>query len=114
MRLRAPALLLASLAACAISPAVASADSPLPYSAQVTAEQLAAFTDAGFDVGELGYDPSDGGRQEVQFVATKADLAHLEREGISAAPLPLERPAAKSKAVGSGPNQFFNVYRSYM
>jgi hypothetical protein len=45
MRVRAPALLLASLAACAFTPAAASAADTLnPYSAEVTADDAAELT----------------------------------------------------------------------
>jgi hypothetical protein len=115
MRLRAPALLLASLAACAISPAAASAaDSLLPYSAEVTAEQAGLLNDQGFDIAESGFDATDGSSQNVEFVATQRQVAGLKRDGIAAAPMELDPPMPKSKAFGDSPNRFFNVYRTYM
>ena len=114
MRLRGPALLL-SLAACAITPAAAAAEeSMLPYSAKVDAGQLAVLGEQGFDVTETGFDASRGGTQTVEIVATASEVAELKRDGITAEPLAIEQPAAKSKALGDSPNPFFNVYRSYM
>jgi hypothetical protein len=115
MRMRAPALLLALLAACVIAPATATAaDSPLPYAAEVTADQVADMGDQGFDLHELGFDPSGAASQKVEFIATRSEVAALAARGIEARAVPLEQPTPKSAARGDSPNPFFNVYRSYM
>src|SRR3954468_19314502 len=102
MRLRAAALLLAALAACAIAPAAGSAaESPLPYSVDVTADQAAALAAKGFDLDESGYDSSKQDQtQEIGIIATPSEVAGLKRDGISAAPIGLDKPVAKSKALG--------------
>jgi hypothetical protein len=115
MRSRAPVALLASLAACALVPAAASADAGLaPYKAQVTAAGAATLNAEGIDVAEGGFDASKSGAQSVEFAATGKQVAELGKLGIDAAPLPIDKPAAKSAALGDSPNPFFNVYRSYM
>ncbi|HEX6027065.1 MAG TPA: M14 family zinc carboxypeptidase, partial [Solirubrobacter sp.] len=115
MRSRAPVALLASLAACVLVPAAASADDGLaPYQAQVTADEVAVLKDRGFDVGEGGFDSSKSSAQTVEFAATSKQVEQLDKLGIEAEPLPSEKPVAKSAALGDSPNPFFNVYRSYM
>src|SRR5690349_12836931 len=105
MRMRAPALLLALLPACVIAPATATAaDSPLPYAADVTADQVAEMGDQGFDLHELGFDPSGEARQEVEFIATRSEVAELAAQGIEARALPIEQPTRKSAAFGDSPN----------
>src|SRR5687767_7935182 len=107
MRARASALLLASLAACAIAPSAASAaDSLMPYSAEVTAAQAGQLNDEGFDIGESGFDASGAATQEVQFVATQEQIAELRRDGIDAERLALDKPRTKSAARGDSPNPF--------
>jgi hypothetical protein len=115
MRSRAPVALLASLAACVTLPAAASAaDTLKPFSAQVTAGQAATLAADGIDVQEAGYDASRSEAQRVEFVATSKDVAELAESGITATPLAIDKPLVKSAALGDSPNQFFNVYRSYM
>ena len=75
MRSRAPVALLASLAACCIVPAVASADTLKPFSAQVTAHEAATLEERGFDVAEGGFDNSKTGVQKVEFAATSKQVA---------------------------------------
>jgi hypothetical protein len=85
MRLRAPALLLGDLAACAFTPAVASAATPqslLPYSVEVTADQAAELRDSGFDIGE-GRVETDSGLERLDIVATQSQVADLMRDGAS-------------------------------
>ncbi len=114
MRFRAPAVLLASLAACAIPATAAFAvESPMPYAAEVTADQVSVLGKKGFDVGELGFDPSGAATQQVQFIATEDQAKDLARDGITAERLAVDAPVAKSKALGDSPNAFFNVYRMY-
>lgn len=114
MRLRAPALLLASLAACAITPSMASAaDSLLPYSVEATPSQVLELAEQGFDMHEGDVD-DDKGLTRFEIVATKAEVAELKRSGVVAEPLALDAPVAKDPALGDSPNQFFNVYRTYM
>src|SRR6478735_4196598 len=113
MRLRAPALLLASLAACALTPAATSAaESLLPYSVAVTADQAATLRDAGYDMTE-GRIESATGLQRVEIVATQSQVADLKRDGIAASALAVDAPVAKADALGDSPNEFFNVYRQY-
>jgi len=74
MRLRATAPLLAVLAACALSPAAAAAaDSPLPYSVDVTADQAAVLRDEGYDVAE-GRVEGDSGLESLQIVGSCQSL----------------------------------------
>ena len=115
MRSRAPVALLASLAACALVPAPASADAGLaPYQAKVTATGAATLNERGIDVAEGGFDASRSAAQSVEFAATDNQVAQLDKLGIDAEPLAIDEPAAKSAALGDSPNPFFNVYRSYM
>ena len=115
MRLRARTLLLTSLAACAVSPSVASAaDTLKPYSAEVTADEAALLQERGFDIQEGGFDNSKAGEQKVEIAATGAQGAELARLGIELEPLAIDKPVAKSAALGDSPNPYFNVYRSYM
>src|SRR3954471_14776906 len=116
MRSRAPARLLALLLGLLLFPASALAanpDSMLPYATTVDGDGAATLADAGIDVAETGYVPGNGA-QEVQVVLTGGEVAKLERKGLDFTPLALDQPTKKSKALGQSPNQFFNVYRSYM
>src|SRR3954454_4427796 len=116
MRSRAPARLLALLLGLLLFPASALAanpDSMLPYATTVDGDGAATLADAGIDVAETGYVPGNGA-QEVQVVLTGGEVAKLERKGLDFTPLALDQPTKKSKALGNSPNQFFNVYRSYM
>src|SRR4051812_25837758 len=115
MRFRAPVLLVASLAACAISPSLAAAaESMLPYSVTVTDEQATTLADKGFDLSEAGYDASDtSATQELGIVATPSQVADLKRAGIAAEAIGLDAATTKSAALGDSPNPFFNVYRMY-
>ena len=113
MRARAPMALLASLAACTMVPAVASADTLEPYSAQVTTSEAATLEERGFDIAEGGFDSSKTGVQSVEFAATDKQIASLARVGIEAEALAIDEPVAKSAALGDSPNPFFNVYRMY-
>ena len=87
MRSRAPMALLASLAACSMVPAVASAaDSLKPYSAQVTAHEAATLEERGFDVGEGGFDDFEVRRPEGRVRRDRASRSReLEKAGIDAA-----------------------------
>ena len=105
--------LLATLAACSMVPAVASADTLEPYKAKVTADGAAILEERGFDVAEGGFDNSKSGPQEVEFAATPKQVAQLEKLGIEAEELQVDAPVAKSAALGDSPNPFFNVYRMY-
>src|SRR4051812_23816534 len=114
MRSRASALMLAPLVALALAPAAAhAADTLSPYKAQVSAEQLADMKSQGFDVQEAGADGS-GGLTDVELIASDKQAATLEADGVDLAPLAIDKPVAKSAALGNSPNPFFNVYRSYM
>src|SRR4051795_11541321 len=116
MRSRAPARLLALLLGLLLFPASALAanpDSMLPYATTVDGDGAATLADAGIDMAESGYVPGKG-TQEVQVVLTGGEVAKLERKGLDFTPLALDQPTKKSKALGNSPNQFFNVYRSYM
>src|SRR3954467_14097569 len=116
MRSRAPARLLALLVGLLLFPASALAanpDSMLPYATTVDGDGAATLADAGVDMAESGYVPGKG-TQEVQVVLTGGQVAKLEGKGLDFTPLALDQPTKKSKALGSSPNQFFNVYRSYM
>src|SRR3954454_7565962 len=116
MRSRAPARLLALLLGLLLFPASALAanpDSMLPYATTVDGDGAATLADAGIDVAETGYVPGKG-TQEVQLDLTGGEVAKLERKGLDFTPLALDQPTKKSKALGNSPNQFFNVYRSYM
>jgi hypothetical protein len=115
MRSRASALLLAPLVALALAPTAAhAADTLSPYKAQVSAAQAADLKSQGFDVQEADVDDSNGPLKNVELIASDSQVADLEAGGIDLAPLAIDPPVAKSKAVGSSPNPFFNVYRSYM
>src|SRR5690349_9239259 len=116
MRCRAPALAVASLLACALTPAAATAasgDYLRPYEATVDSTQAATLEAKGFDLQEGGYDPSITYDQQVGIVATGKQASDLEAGGIDVASIPLDKPVAKSKAIGDSPNPYFNVYRSY-
>src|SRR4051812_48613432 len=116
MRSRAPARLLALLVGLLLFPASALAanpDSMLPYATTVDGDGAATLADAGIDMAESGYVPGKG-TQEVQVVLTGGQVDKLEAKGLDFTPLALDQPTKKSKSLGSSPNQFFNVYRSYM
>src|SRR6185437_7692549 len=116
MRCRAPALAVASLLACALTPAAANAasgDYLRPYEATVDSTQAATLEAKGFDLQEGGYDPSITYDQQVGIVATAKQAAGLESDGISVAAEAPQKAVAKSKALGDSPNPYFNVYRSY-
>jgi hypothetical protein len=88
MRCRAPALAVASLLACALTPAAASAasgDYLRPYDATIDSSQAATLASQGFDLQEGGYDPSKTYDQKVGIVATAKQAAGLEADGISVA-----------------------------
>jgi hypothetical protein len=116
MRSRAPVALLACLAGCFATPAVASAatDGLMPYSAEVTADEAATLMSQGFDIHESGFHPGEAKVQEVQIIASGEQKAELAQEGIELEPLAIDKPTQKSAALGDSPNPFFNVYRSYM
>src|SRR3954452_7932731 len=115
MRSRAPAVLCAALAACLAVPAAGwAADKGQPYSAEVTQAQAADLKDQGFDLEEAIVNPSATGSREVQIIATEKQKAALESDGVDLSALAIDKPVAKSKALGNSPNQYFNVYRSYM
>ena len=113
MRSRAPVALLACVAGFAATPAVASAADTLePYKATVTSAQAADLKSKGFDIQEGGADGS--AVQELEIVASDKQAAQLEASGIELEGLAIDKPVAKSAALGDSPNPFFNVYRSYM
>ena len=115
MRSRAPAVLCVAIAACLTAPAaVRAADTGAPYAADVTGTQAAELKDQGFDLEEAIVDPADTGTREVQIVATDKQKAALESDGIDLQSLAGDKPLAKTASLGNSPNQFFNVYRSYM
>ena len=115
MRSRAPAVLCVAIAACLTVPtAVRAADTGAPYAADVTGTQAAELKDQGFDLEEAIVDPADTGTREVQIVATDKQKAALESDGIDLQSLAGDTPLAKSASLGNSPNQYFNVYRSYM
>src|SRR5215475_7514332 len=116
MRCRAPAPAIASLLACALTPAAASAASSdylRPYEATVDSSQAATLEAKGFDLQEGGYDPSKTYDQQVGIVAYGKQASDLEAQGIDVASVPLDKPVAKNKALGDSPNPYFNIYRSY-
>ena len=113
MRLRAPALLLASLAACAITPTMASAaDSPMPYSVELPAAGASILRDQGFDLHE-GHLDAGSADEHAEIIATKAEVAKLKQAGATVTALELDAAVAKDPALGDSPNEFFNVYRQY-
>jgi hypothetical protein len=115
MRSRASALMLAPLVALALAPAAAhAADTLSPYKAQVTAAQAADLKTQGFDIQEANVSTDDGPLQDVELIASDSQVKDLAADGIDLAPLAIDKPVAKSAALGSSPNPFFNVYRSYM
>ncbi|HEY6891679.1 MAG TPA: M14 family zinc carboxypeptidase [Solirubrobacter sp.] len=115
MRSRASALMLAPLVALALAPAAAhAADTLSPYKAQVSAAQAADLKTQGFDVQEANVSTDDGPLQDVELIASDSQVKDLAADGIDLAPLPVDKPVAKSAALGNSPNPFFNVYRSYM
>src|SRR4051812_27956180 len=114
MRSRAPAMLCAAIAACLMLPAAGwAADTGKPYSAEVTPAQAADLKARGFDLEEALVDPTDTGIREVQIIATDKQRAALEGDGMDLSALAIDKPVAKSKALGDSPNAYFNVYRSY-
>src|SRR5262249_10592286 len=116
MRCRAPALAIASLLACALTPAAANAasgDYLRPYEATVDSTQAATLEAKGFDLQEGGFDPSKSYDQQVGIVATGKQASDLEAAGIHVPAVPADKPVAKNKALGNSPNPYFNIYRSY-
>ena len=122
MRLRAPpALLLASLAACAIHPTMASAAeftrcptqrrraSPPRGRASSARPGLQHLHEGHLDAGS-----ADGEHAEIQVARTKAEVAKLKQAGgETVTALELDAAVAKDPALGDSPNEFFNVYRQY-
>ena len=120
MRSRASALLLAPMLACALAPAAAQAAAKAepaniqPYTAVVDGpSEAATLGEIGYDMTESGYDKGDSSSQELQLFLSPSEAATLEARGVETTAVPIEAPTAKSKAVGSSPNPFFNVWRSY-
>ncbi len=114
MRLRAPALLLTSLAACAFTPPIASAaDSMLPYKVELPAGGESILRDQGFDMHEGHLDVGTGS-EHAEIIATKGEVAKLKQAGATVTALEIDAPVAKDPALGDSPNEFFNVYRTYM
>ena len=115
MRSRAPVALLASLAACCMVPAVASAaDSLKPFSAQVTARRgrHAGGTWLRHRRGRLRH--LEVRRPEGRVRGDRqAGRASSRRPASRPSALALDKPVAKSAALGDSPNPFFNVYRMY-
>src|SRR5262245_61639376 len=109
MRSRASALMLAPLVALALAPSAAhAADTLSPYKATVSAAQVADMKNQGYDVQEAGA-TGDEGLQNVELIASDSQRKALEADGIDLAALPVDKPVAKSAALGDSPNPFFNV-----
>src|ERR1044072_6854634 len=111
MRSRAPALAVASLLACALTPAAASAasgDYLRPYQATVDSAQAATLAAKGFDLQEGGYDPSKTYDQQTGIVATAKQAADLESDGSDVTAQAPEKAVAQSKAIGPSPNPSLN------
>src|SRR3954453_2247653 len=119
MRSRAPLALLPLAAAIALAPAAHAASATgsahiSPYKVAVeNSSDVAQLQKIGADMTETGYDQSNPQRQTLSVYLTDAQASTLESLGLAPQAAPLDAPATKNKSLGSSPNPYFNVWRSY-
>ena len=114
MRARAPMALLASLAACSMVPAVASADSLKPYLGP-------GHRRRGRHAGGAWLRHRRGRLRHLEVrrpdrrVRGDRQAGRLDSRRSASTPTAcaIDKPVAKSAALGDSPNPFFNVYRMY-
>src|SRR4051812_14776571 len=104
MRSRAPALLCASLLACAVTPGVAAASKDgagiAPYAAEVDQSDLTALDGQGVDLKETGFDPEKAEQQRIALYLTPGQASALEAKGVAVTAAPIEKAAKKDPADG--------------
>src|SRR6478735_4679099 len=116
MRSRAPLALLPLAAAFALAPAAAHAAPAAgsanitPYTVEVTGpDDVAQLQKIGVDMTETGYDQSNPQDQNLGVYLTSGQADQLETLGLDPEVAPVDKPAAKNKAIGNSPNPYFNV-----
>ena len=101
MRCRAPALAVASLLACAVTPAAALAaggDYLRPYEATVDSTSGGHAGRPGLRPAGGGYDPQDATIEQVGIVATAKQATGLEADGIGVSEIaPEKRPSPRTR-----------------
>jgi len=121
MRRRAPAAVFAALLACAIAPAIASAEQEYlePYRTTVDEYGAGELQKAGIDLEHAGYTNDGPPAQTIEVALFPSQAERLEARGLELEAVELAE-AVGTKALrqsldgGDSPNAFYTVYREYM